>query len=74
MAINRDLCAHIGVGGDADSDPHGHSALEIGPSAGRGSEQGQARWHHGYVRDPYWPSLGTVCPKNASSRRGFSGQ
>lgn len=73
MAINRDLCVYIGVGGDADSDPHGHSALEIGPSAGRGSEQRQARWHHCYFRDPCWPSLGTVCSKNARTRRDFSG-
>lgn len=52
MVINRDLCVHRRMGGDADSDPHGHPALETGPSAGRGSEKGQARWYHSYCRDP----------------------
>lgn len=58
-------------GGEADRDPHGHSALETGPSAGRGSAKQQARWAPQLFQGPRWPGLGTDS-QSARTRRGLA--
>lgn len=59
------------MGRDTDGDPHGRSALETGPSAGRGCEQEQARRPHSDPRDLTVQRMHSSS-KNGQTRRGLA--
>lgn len=67
MCVQRD-------GGDANGDPHGYPALEIGPLVGRGSGRDRQCGITAVSRNPGSPACAQLCSKNAKTRSGLSGQ
>lgn len=62
------------VDGDANGEPHGYSALETGPLAGRGSSRDRQGGITAISGSPDNPACAQQCSKNAKTRSGLSVQ